>query len=202
MKLNGMITSACVGFVTLGSVQITQAQGVGNVAALPNSFHQNEPAGWFIGTYGVIRDPDGPQWIKNLEGPQGGPFTAAPGQSFTLTESLYIEGNLPWMDWHEEILTPGWAWTDPVVFLANGLSAPGLTISPLPSSIINFDFDPLYPGTQITIRKQLEYIGGADGTPFVGTLRIAEYPTPEPASAALLGLGALPALWRRRNRSS
>jgi MYXO-CTERM domain-containing protein len=151
----------------------------------------------------VVRDPNGPKWHKTLVGdPTGAPVIAQPGQIFSLSESLYIEGNLPWMDWHEEILTPGWDWVNPILFLANGVPASGLTVTNTPGSLtqggtLGFDFDPLYPGTQINIRKQLQYNGPA-GMVFIGHISIDQYPTPEPATAGLLALGALPLLRRRR----
>ncbi len=202
-RLMGMM---CVVAVLLATTGLAQAQGVGNLGALPsNILMQPNGGGWFIGTYGVIRDPNGPKWVKNLEGPNGGPFLAAPGQMFGLSESLYIQGNLSWMDWHEEILTPGWEWAPPSVFLANGLPAPGLNITytlgnSTHGGTIGFDFSPLPPGTKIDIRKQLQYVGGADGTAFFGTVQVAQYPTPEPASVGLLALGSLLAL-RRRTRN-
>ena len=61
------------------------AQGVGNVGALPSVFPGNPAVGgWIIGQYGVVRDPNGPAWIKNLTNPNGGNIIAQPGQTFTL----------------------------------------------------------------------------------------------------------------------
>lgn len=199
-----VLSMVCVG--SLMAAGQAYGQGVGNLAALPSLIPSDpDVTGWFIGTYGVVRDPAGPKWIKGLAGPNGGPFTAAPGQTFSLTESLFIEGNLSWEDWHEEILTPGWEWVDPIGFYANGAPAPGLQVANMPGDPTRggslwFDFDPLVPGTKIDIRKQLQYVGGADGTAFDGIVRVAEYPTPEPASMVFLGLGSLLALRRRRDR--
>lgn len=203
MNTKRTMAVVCAGAVLLAT-GLVQAQGVGNLGALPSSILMDpNGTGWFIGTYGVIRDPNGPKWLKNLENHNGGPFVAPPGQTFTVQESLYIEGNLPWMDWHEEILTPGWEWAPPSVLFANGVPAPGLSISYIPGNTtqggsIHFDFSSLAPGTKVDIRKQLQYVGGADGTAFFGTVQIAEYPTPEPASVGLLALGSLLALRRRR----
>ncbi len=182
-------------------------QGVGNLGALPSVF-PGDPAvgGWFIGQYPVERDPNGPAWIKNLTNPNGGNIIAQPGQMFTVQESLIISGSLPWSDWHEQILTPGWDWAPPAVLLANGAVAPGLTISHTPGSptsggAIDFYFNSLPVGTKVDIRKQLQYLGGATGAPFDGIVRIAEYPTPEPAALGLMLLGSL-ALWRRRRHAT
>ncbi len=181
-------------------------QGVGNLSALPSLIPADPAAGgWFIGQYGVVRDPNGPKWIKILADPNGGPFTAAPGQTFTVTESLFIAPELDWADWHEDILTPGWEWVDPIVFLANGSSPANLAVinmsgDPTHGGSVWFYFDPLPPGTKIDIRKKLQYVGGADGTAFFGKVEIAQYPTPEPATLAMLGLGSA-VLWRRHRRS-
>lgn len=187
----------------LAVVAGAHAQGVGNIGALPGIIPMDSTGHWFIGTYGVVRDPNGPKWHKTLVGdPTGAPVTAQPGQIFSLSESLFIEGNLPWMDWHEEIVTPGWSWVDPVVFLANGNAPSGLSVTNIPGTAaqggaIHFDFDPLFPGTKIDIRKYLRYDGPA-GALFVGHIVIDQYPTPEPASAGLLGLGSVVLLRRRR----
>lgn len=210
MKLQRILATVCVAIASLAAIPLVQAQGVGNLAVLPHTFQQQTPGGgWTIGgaagPIGVVRDPNGPKWIKNLEGPQGGPFVAPPGSIHTVQELLQIEGNLPWLDWHEEIITPGWEWAQPIVFLANGAPPNNLQVSLLPGTpnhggAVHFDFDPLFAGTQIIIRKQLQYVGGTDGTAFFGTVQIAQYPTPEPASAALLALGSLAVLRRRRTR--
>jgi len=193
--------SACVLIATHG-----YAQGVGNLASLPVVFPADPSnTGWFIGQYGVSLDPNGPPWIKSLVNPNGGPMIVQPGQTFTLQESLFIAPSLPWKDWHEQILTPDWDWASPVAFLANGVPAPNLTISHTPPTgtsggTLDFNFDPLPVGTKIDIRKQLKYIGST-GKPFDGVVRIAEYPTPEPATLGLLGLGGAVML-RRRHRTN
>ncbi|HOW69386.1 MAG TPA: PEP-CTERM sorting domain-containing protein [Phycisphaerae bacterium] len=180
-------------------------QGVGNVGALPSLFTQGATSGgWSIGPYDVVRDPTGPAWLKELWGPNAAPVVAQPGQTFSLSETLTVGGKLPWLDWHEKIITPGWEWVAPSVFLANGNPPSGLSVSYTPSTAtqggeIDFYFDPLQPGTQVNIRKQLQYVG-VPGTVFTGGILIAEYPTPEPASLALLGLGGLAFLRRRRGR--
>ena len=204
-KTMAMAVLAAAGVLMTGG--FGYAQGVGNVGALPNVFPANPAVGgWIIGQYGVVRDPNGPAWIKNLTNPNGGNIIAQPGQIFTLQESLFIAGTLPWSDWHEQILTPGWDWAPPAVFLANGSVAPGLTISHTPpgpgiGGTIDFYFSSLPPGTKVDIRKQLQYLGGATGAPFDGIVKIAEFPTPEPAAIALLALGSL-VVRRRRRRTA
>ena len=202
-NINGVVAMTVMIVLAVGGS--SYGQGVGNSTALPTLFTQNATnAGWSIGPYDVIRDPTGPAWLKELWGPNAGHVIAQPGQTFNLSESLTVGGNLSWSDWHEKILTPGWEWAAPSVFLANGVPASGLSVSYTPGTAtqggsIDFTFDPLAPGTKVNIRKDLYYVG-VPGTVFSGAILIAEYPTPEPASLALLGLGGLVFLRRQRAR--
>lgn len=185
---------------------VAWGQGVGNVGSLPNVFQQTTAfPGWDLtgGTpLPVVRDPNGPKWVKHLVDPNGGPFVAQPGQTFPVHELLQIAGNLSWTDWHEEILTPGWQWVNPTSFLGNFTLPSNLVTTYQPPTttsggIVSFNFDPLAPGTLVDIRKTLQYVG-TPGTVFVGTVEVAEYPTPEPATLSLLALGGLALLRRRR----
>lgn len=206
MRSHASKSIVCVAVVAvLAAAGASYAQGVGNPGALPQ-FIPLDPSGtgWFIGTHGVVRDPNGPKWHKTLFGGPTAPVVAQPGQIFSLSESLFIAGNLPWSDWHEEILTPGWDWVSPIAFMANGVVPSGYGVTNIAGTAtqggtLNFVFDPLPPGTKIDIRKHLQY-NGPSGAVFVGTIEIDQYPTPEPASAGLLGLGSLLVLRRRRRR--
>ncbi len=128
-----------------------------------------------------------------------------PGSVFKVHELLVVGGNLPWSDWHEQILTPGWEWLPASNLLGNGVPAPGLTVSTTPgtSSVggsIDYTFGTLAPGTLVDITKAIEYSGAGlpvPPPPFFGSVRVAEFPTPEPATLSLLAMGGL-ALLRRR----
>lgn len=204
-------TSLIVSIAALLSIAgISFAQGVGNLGSLPTQFETQVPANTFnvVDAAGmpipVQRDPNGPAWVKNFTGPGGGPFVAFGQQPIQVTEILIVAPNLPWSDWHEQILTPGWGWSNNAVLLANNVPAAGLTINNTPGStmnggILDFYFNSLAPGTLVEIRKELVWLA-QPGQMFQGTVQIAQYPTPEPASIGLLAVGGILAM-RRRNRA-
>lgn len=210
MKTQNTVKVLAVVSASLVAAQAALAQGVGNIGSLPTQFETtNPPSGWIVadpagGPIPVELNPSGPQWSKAFTGPNGGPFAhPAFGPALPVQEFLVIGGNLPWTDWHEDVMgidangtpDPGWVWANPTL-LVGGLPAPGLTVTGAGTNSINFYFNPLAPGTSVIIRKQLVY-NGLPGTVFNGTLAIHEYPTPEPATVGLLAVGALAMLRRR-----
>jgi hypothetical protein len=208
MKAQSLIKLLVVASVSLTISQFALAQGVGNIGSLPTSFVLQPPNHFEVATTAgpipVALNPLGPPWIKKFE--LGGQLVG-PGQQFTVRELLQVAGNRPWQDWHEQALTPGWEWLPNSVILAGGIPAAGLTVSTTPGTLaaggtIDYTFNSLAPGTIVDIRKILVYTGGATGVPFQGTIAIAEYPTPEPATLSLLALGGLAALRRPRDRKA
>ena len=176
-------------------------QGVGNLSSLPTTFPIFPPDHFDIfdpatgGPIPVVLDPQGSPWIKNLD---LGPIVAVPGQPFTIHEVLQVAGNLPWTDWHEQFLTPDFAWLPPASLTVNGAPPPSLVISPLgPNIDFTWANNPTPPGGIIDIFKTFTYTGPA-GTAFQGVIRVAEFPTPEPGSLGLLSVAGLLALRRRR----
>ena len=182
------------------------AQGVGNGGSLPIQFQQSTAnGGWNVvdptGTpIPVQLDPNGPVWSKVFSGPGGGNFSQpAFGPPLPVYEALQVAPNLPWSDWHEEVVHPDWVWTNPAI-LVNGVVPGGLTITGAGTNNLSFFFNPVAPGSFVEIFKDLVY-NGIPGTTFIGTLNIHEYPTPEPASAALLGCAGVLLLSRRRRKA-
>jgi len=142
-------------------------------------------------------DPFGQPWTKNISDSNGNIISGGP---LSLDETIINVGNEPWFDWHEHILpdatgaVPG-KWIT-VTMAINGSSilfnAVGLGTSDLWLDTFS---QPVLPGDVLNIRKVIDVTPG----PALVQLSIQEYPTPEPASAALIGLGALGLLGKRRS---
>lgn len=204
MKTQNMFKWSMVAFTIVAASQMALAQGVGNPGSLPSSFATGTPAnGWIVvdptGTpIPVSLDPNGPVWAKKFTGPNGGPFNYPGGSPpLAVSEVLQVAPNQPWTDWHEDVLDPNWVWLNPVVYVNSVPILP--TFTGIGTSSLSMFFNPaLNVGDYVTIRKDLAYTG-VPGTTFIGTLPIHEYPTPEPASLALLGVGGA-VLLRRRHR--
>ena len=156
--------------------------------------HQFDGEGWLIGDplepIEISYDPGAGPWIKTLEG-----LTAPVPEStvFVVHENVLVGPGHPWIDWHEELLTPGWEWQfGDITGDQTGGSISGLEISFDPAvnpNVIWFDFDPILPGTQIEIWKEIHCISpnGCEGP-----ITIAEFPTvPIPAAVWLFGSGLL-----------
>ncbi|MGQ9650507.1 MAG: hypothetical protein ACUVXJ_10390 [Phycisphaerae bacterium] len=121
-------------------------------------------------------DPNGPQWGETFTGLNGQPIVAATGQTFALQELLVVAPTQSWEEWHEHILTPGWEWVQPTVFLANFATPAGLNTVVTPGTPtrvgkIDFTFNPLILGTLIDIRKTLQYVDPT-GAVFTGKIEM------------------------------
>lgn len=162
---------------------------------------------------GVSYDPKAGPWIKQLHylppDPTGGPSPSGPfGGPVTLIEDIFIEGQKAWTDWHEDILTPGWVWSERFIFdildQNNQSILSGFTWEHMGNALWFF-FDKVGPGNRLHIEKQLICIdtllcnpqGSTNG---IYPIQIAEYPTvAEPYALPLLGLALMAiGFYRRR----
>ena len=146
-------------------------------------------------------------WSKRLDLIHNAPVVMEEWQALPVIEHLKVDGDTPWTDWHEEILTPGWRWSSTAieVTVTTDLSTrppvPGLSFDLQPTAL-DFYFDPILPGTEIYIVKSIQFMGVDPNDPEETTgdpVFISQHPTPEPATLGLLAVGA-PALLRRRRR--
>jgi len=145
-------------------------------------------------------DPTGGPWIKSIVDPNF--VVTAPGL-LTMVETIQNVGNEPWFDWHEHILPNAVGaggvstWFSvklsvngtPIGFTSGGLGTGDLWVDTFST--------PVLPGDIFTVEKEVVVFPLTDGT-FGPILRIQEYPTPEPASAALIAMGSLVLLKRRK----
>ena len=186
----------------------------GNGTAFHGGLHTDPPFadGWSVGSPTsrmlITADPAAPNWIKVLQTPQG----LLTG--FALDEFLRVGPGPAWTDWHERIVTPGWQWggedtltagTSPFVLgIRTDTDSDGLF------ETLSFFFDPLAPGTDVTIEKDIVcgLPNGCTGEPVPGHgfgILVREFPTvavvPVPGTLLLLagGLAGLAALRRRRD---
>lgn len=144
-------------------------------------------------------DPTGGPWSKSITDPD---FLITTPTILQMVETIINVGDEPWFDWHEHIL-PNAAgvpssstWVSvklfvngtPITFASGGLGTQDLWVDTFSQ--------PVLPGDILTVEKEVEAfpLPFPTGDPI---LRLQEYPTPEPASAALIGLGGLALLKRR-----
>lgn len=194
-----LVPAVAVALLALSSS--AQAQGT---STGPVSYANVDPGpGVLIGNPNspipIDLDPVGPPWTKIINDPN---FLLLNGGLLNLNETIINVGTEPWFDWHEHIApdatgaVPG-VWINvqmmvngnPIGFNAVGLGSPNLWLDTFSQ--------PIMPGDILNVRKIIDVYPGIPGIvqqPIV----IHEYPTPEPASAALIGMGSLVLMARRR----
>lgn len=129
---------------------------------IPN---QVPPATWIVDLVTLSFVPGAGPWVKALDVP--------PNLNFDiLLEDIEVGAGPDWTDWHEEIQTPDWIFTEVTIVTDTG----ELHVILGPTTDVWVDFDnPLPPGTLITIEKSLTNIGAPIPVPSV--IIIWEYPT-------------------------
>lgn len=152
----------------------------------------------------VAFDSGAGKWLKTLTDPTGGAIEADDEPSagifstlgFNLFEWLIVDGTIPWTDWHQEILTPGWTWASGEILVTRPDGSTETVVGSISNafgpdasgSVIDFIFSsPLLPGTTLDINKSLSFTGvdgtfSSCGSPacgdfFNGTIQIAQHPT-------------------------
>jgi hypothetical protein len=160
----------------------------------------------------VTFDPQAGPWIKTFAGPDSttAPLNVSEGFEAIVFEFIRVDGDTPWTEWHEEIQTDGWVWSDSVLGLPFGpdivfLTAPPTNV-PIPGlqvtrngGDLGFTFDPLPVGSEIVIFKVMQFVGFSDQVPeetFAGFVEVHEYPVGEVSTTAVpepmtAGLGAM-----------
>lgn len=219
--LLAMLATACL---ALAPPALAHPVGFGTSGTPLQTTHVFDPSipGWVVADVngapiGITADPGHAPWVKDMLFPPTSVGSVIPFSTiFTVTEHLIVgQPGIPgpaWTDWHEHIQSDFWDWTGEATILASGVPLPGLQVSlggqgPAPdlghSPNIWFDFDPVAPGTELTIIKQV-HCHGPSGCPTQVPFRIIEYPTirvPEPATLALIGAGLLGAVGLRSRRT-
>jgi len=217
----GTISMRSLSAMLVGAFTAAAAgQGVGPGSPTDTTHQFDTSTGvWWVGgpndpgnmgePYQVSLDPNGPWWRKTLtgspQGPDGGPGVLHVHEFIELVPPPGLP-SIPWTDWHQEIKTPGWAWTGATIYLAGDPQMepiPGLQtmISPEGESVW-FTFDPLVPSSSdpivIEIWKDIEWVGPGPYIPGQ-PIEVWNYPTPTPSTIALMGLGGVAAMRRRRS---
>ena len=200
-KLAQPILIICVLLVTAGPLL---AQGT---ATSPSTVHVPYSDGnLYVGgpndlingpaPYPIDLDITGGPWRKQMKTDP----LAGGGFGGKLIETIQNVGTEPWYDWHETFIGGGigGAWLGMNSVLVNGNPITfNTTITGSDLTIDNFS-QPVMPGDVLTLDKALVTTANVIGPDQV-LFTVLEYPTPEPASAALLALGASACLLRKRN---
>lgn len=176
--------------------------------------------------YQVVLNASAGPWIKRLagEGSTTAPLVATEGFEALVFEFIEVDGATPWDGWHEDIVTPGWVWSDTLLGVSFAPSLATITDPPTPipgvtvdlnGTSLEFTFPASFAdGTAFAVAKVLTFVGtdpnNSEET-FAGFVEIHEYPVGEVTSTAVpepmtAGLGAMAlaaagaAVTRRRSR--
>ncbi len=201
-SLSRLILTPALTLALLAMCNTTFAQGT---ATGPFTSHIVDPGpivfiGDPVNPIPIDLDPNGLPWFKSITDPNA--VVTGPGL-LSMVETIQNVGNEPWFDWHEHIL-PNAAGVTSSTWFSVKLSINGSPIGFVPTGLGTADLWldtfslPVLPGDILVIEKEVEVFPLTPGSSGP-ILRIQEYPTPEPASAALIGLGSIALLSKRRS---
>jgi len=193
-------------FTTLMVATTAMAQGT---ASAPSTVHiaDNSGVAYFGGPLDLVNgpapfpidlDPTGAPWRKTIK---SDPLTGFTGTgSFTMIETIQNVGTEPWYDWHEDLLNNGqlgvvWDAVTQVTVNGNPITFNEVLVGN--SLSIDTFSQPVLPGDIFVIEKDLRTTSKVIA-PDTTLFQVLEYPTPEPASAALLGIGSIVLMGKRR----
>ena len=199
--------------ITLMFATVAMAQGT---ASSPSTVHIADPTGSIVyaggpfdfvngpGPYPIDLEPTGGPWRKSINSDLVAGYIGT--GNLTMIETVQNIGTEPWFDWHEFLLNNGQlgvAWDSVISLTVNGIP---ITFN---ETIIGNDLtvdgfsQPVLPGDVFVIEKTLITTSNVVA-PGQTLFQVLEYPTPEPASAALLGIGSVVLFGKRRakNRSA
>ncbi len=183
------------------------AQGT---ATGPSTFHYADPGGVvYVGgpndlingpaPFPIDLDASGPPWRKAILSDPASGFGSG---NITMIETVLNVGTEPWYDWHEQVIPDavGAAWSGVNSVLINGLPITFNQMITGSSLTIDGFSQPVLPGDVLVIEKELYTTANLVG-PGKKLVDVLEYPTPEPGSASLMGVGALLLCKRRLRRN-
>ncbi len=215
MKFKHQIGSLLSAATVVAAISIQQASAV-SVLVGPqadggeSTSHEylEDYAAWFVADHAdpviptpilLTIDTGAGAWTQTLTFGPGAP-NLQNGDLFIVQELLQYSGGRVLNNWKQEILTPGWQWSDAAIFdndTAELLT--GLFVDLDPAEV-RFTFDPLAQDQVIFIVKLLEYTGPDDAAPSPVVLSASAIP--EPGSALFAMLGAAGLIFRPRRRSA
>ena len=143
--------------------------------------------------YPIDLDINGQPWTKQIDTPPDASYT---GGLVDIFESITNAGTEPWDGWHADLfgggLGVGWNNSGVVSAQVNGSSISyDQTVTVASLSIRGFS-QPVLPGDTLELHKRIDIFTDNVVGPGQTLFSIEQFPTPEPASAAMLiavGLG-------------
>jgi len=192
-----LITTAALAQGTaLGPSTVHTADNTGTAYAGGPLDFINGPA-----PYPIDLDPAGAPWRKTINSDLVAGFIGT--GSFTMIETVQNVGTEPWLDWHEDLFAValGVAWDSVTSVTVNGVPITFNQTITSNSLWIDTFSQPVLPGDVFVIEKDLITTSNVVA-PGQALFQILEFPTPEPASLALMVFGGIALLSRSGQRGA